>query len=43
VSETEHHDDGEEKLAPDEPPTPLWLPIIGAALFFVGFILLAAL
>jgi hypothetical protein len=43
VSETEHHEDGEEKLASDESPTPLWLPVIGAVLFFVGFILLAAL
>jgi len=41
VSETEHHE--EETLAPDESPTPLWLPIIGAVLFFVGFIVLAAL
>jgi hypothetical protein len=41
VSDTEHQ--GEETLAPDESPTPLWLPIIGAVLFFAGFILLAAL
>ena len=54
MSETEHHEvaehhgatehhEVEETLAADESPTPLWLPIIGAVLFFVGFILLAAL
>jgi len=41
VSETEHQE--EETLAHDEPPTPLWLPVVGAVLFFVGFILLAAM
>jgi hypothetical protein len=40
---TEHHEVEEETLAPDESPTPLWLPVIGAVLFFTGFILLAAL
>jgi hypothetical protein len=47
----EHHPDGhdpheepaEEILAPDEPPTPLWLPVLGAVLFFVAFIVIAAL
>jgi hypothetical protein len=37
-----HDADVEEKLAPDEQPTPLWLPVIGALLFFFGFILIAA-
>jgi hypothetical protein len=32
----------EETLAPDEPPTPLWLPVLGAALFLVAAILLFA-
>ena len=32
----------EETLAPDELPTPLWLPVLGAALFLVAFILIAA-
>lgn len=41
VSETEHQ--SEETLAPDESPTPLWLPVVGAVLFFVAFILIAAL
>lgn len=39
----DHHDEpGEEVLAPDEMPTPLWLPVLGAGLFFVAFILIAA-
>jgi hypothetical protein len=46
----EHHPSGhehpeepaEETLAADEPPTPLWLPVLGAVLFFVAFILIAA-
>jgi hypothetical protein len=32
----------EETLAADESPTPLWLPVLGAVLFFVAFILIAA-
>jgi hypothetical protein len=40
VSDIEH--EGEEKLLPDEAPTPLWLPVVGAVLFFVAFILIAA-
>jgi hypothetical protein len=40
----DHHDEpSEEILAPDESPTPLWLPVLGAVLFFVAFILVAAL
>jgi len=39
VSEPE----GEEVLAADEPPTPLWLPVLGAALFLVVGILAVAL
>jgi hypothetical protein len=46
----EHHPDGhaqheepaEETLAADESPTPLWLPVLGAVLFFVALILIAA-
>jgi hypothetical protein len=38
----QHADPGEEVLAHDESPTPLWLPVLGAALFFVAFILIAA-
>jgi hypothetical protein len=38
---TEHHE-SEETLAPDEAPTPLWLPILGAALFLLGLIYLVA-
>jgi hypothetical protein len=39
----DHHDEpAEETLAPDESPTPLWLPVLGALLFFVAFILIAA-
>ncbi|HTV22139.1 MAG TPA: hypothetical protein VMG12_25795 [Polyangiaceae bacterium] len=39
----DHHDEpAEEVLAPDESPTPLWLPVLGAVLFFVAFILIAA-
>jgi hypothetical protein len=37
-----HDEPGEETLAPDESPTPLWLPVLGAVLFFVAFILIAA-
>jgi hypothetical protein len=37
-----HEEPAEETLAPDESPTPLWLPVLGAALFFVAFILIAA-
>jgi hypothetical protein len=32
----------EETLAPDEPPTPLWMPVLGAALFLVAAILIFA-
>jgi hypothetical protein len=35
--------DIEETLAPDELPTPLWLPVLGAGLFLLAFILVAAL
>ena len=39
----DHHEEpAEETLAPDESPTPLWLPVLGAMLFFVAFILIAA-
>jgi hypothetical protein len=39
----DHHDEPEEEtLAADESPTPLWLPVLGALLFFVAFILIAA-
>jgi hypothetical protein len=39
----EHHEEPpEETLAPDESPTPLWLPVLGAVLFFVAFIVIAA-
>jgi hypothetical protein len=39
----DHPDEpAEETLAPDESPTPLWLPVLGALLFFVAFILIAA-
>jgi hypothetical protein len=39
----DHHDEpAEETLAADEPPTPLWLPALGAGLFFIAFILIAA-
>jgi hypothetical protein len=38
----EHHSESEETLAPDEPPTPLWLPVLGAALFLVAAILVFA-
>jgi len=41
VSEHDGHD-GEEILAADEPPTPLWLPVLGATLFFLAFIWIAA-
>jgi hypothetical protein len=33
----------EETLAADEPPTPLWLPVLGVALFLLAAILLVAL
>jgi hypothetical protein len=33
----------EETLAADEPPTPLWLPVLGAALFLIAAIVLVAL
>jgi hypothetical protein len=38
----EHPTQSEEILAPDEPPTPLWLPVLGAALFLVAAILVFA-
>lgn len=28
----------DESLAPDEPPTPLWLPVLGAGLFLLALI-----
>ncbi len=37
-----HPEDAEETLAADEAPTPLWLPVLGACLFFLAFILIAA-
>jgi hypothetical protein len=37
-----HEEPAEETLAPDESPTPMWLPVLGAVLFFVAFILVAA-
>jgi hypothetical protein len=37
-----HQEPAEETLAPDESPTPLWLPVLGAVLFFVAFIVIAA-
>jgi hypothetical protein len=39
---SEHEPLSEEILAADEPPTPMWLPVLGAALFLFGLILLAA-
>jgi hypothetical protein len=36
------HPDTEETLAADESPTPLWLPVLGAALFLCALILLVA-
>jgi hypothetical protein len=38
-----HDAEVEETLAADEQPTPLWLPVVGALLFFAAFILIAAL
>jgi hypothetical protein len=38
----EHPEAQEETLAHDEAPTPLWLPVLGAGLFFIAFILIAA-
>lgn len=39
----DHHDEpAEEILAPDESPTPMWLPVLGAVMFFVAFIIIAA-
>jgi hypothetical protein len=38
----EEHPPAEETLAPDEPPTPLWLPVLGAALFLLAAILVFA-
>jgi hypothetical protein len=35
--------DVEESLAADEAPTPLWLPVLGAALFLFAAIVLVAL
>jgi hypothetical protein len=37
-----HEEPAEETLAPDESPTPMWLPVLGAVLFFVAFIFVAA-
>jgi hypothetical protein len=39
----EHHPPQEETLAPDEPPTPLWLPMLGAALFLAAAIFVFAI
>jgi hypothetical protein len=39
----EHPTPQEETLAPDEPPTPMWLPVLGAALFLVAAILVFAI
>jgi hypothetical protein len=38
----EHPPQQEETLAPDEPPTPMWLPVLGATLFLVAAILVFA-
>jgi hypothetical protein len=37
-----HGQDSEEVLAADELPTPLWLPVLGAGLFLLAFIWIAA-
>jgi hypothetical protein len=37
-----HEEPAEETLAADELPTPMWLPVLGAVLFFVAFIVVAA-
>jgi hypothetical protein len=42
VQEGHSSSEGEEVLAPDEPPTPLWLPLVGAALFLLAIIAFAA-
>jgi hypothetical protein len=36
------HDLPEEILAPDEAPTPLWLPVLGATLFLLAAIVVFA-
>jgi hypothetical protein len=36
------HAEQEEVLAPDEAPTPMWLPLLGAALLLVAVIFFAA-
>jgi hypothetical protein len=38
----QHEEPAEETLAPDEAPTPLWLPVLGAVLFFLAFVWVAA-
>ncbi|HTM46465.1 MAG TPA: hypothetical protein VL137_16005 [Polyangiaceae bacterium] len=42
MQEAHSSSEGEEVLAPDEPPTPLWLPLLGAALFLLAIIAFAA-
>jgi hypothetical protein len=37
------HSDSSEALAPDEPPTPAWLPVLGICLLVAGLILFLAL
>lgn len=39
MSEPEHDAETEEVLAPDEAPTPLWLPLLGAGLLLVAAVL----
>ncbi|HKO90580.1 MAG TPA: hypothetical protein VJU61_05480 [Polyangiaceae bacterium] len=41
-SHHEHHEQPEETLAPDEAPTPLWLPVLGGALFLLAAIVVFA-
>jgi hypothetical protein len=36
------HAEEEEVLAPDEAPTPMWLPLIGGALLLLAIIFVAA-
>lgn len=42
VTHAQAHDEEEDRLDPDEPRTPLWMPLLGAALFVVGAIFLVA-
>lgn len=38
----EHHGAAADELDPEEPQTPLWLPLLGAALFLLGLIAVVA-